>query len=108
LKYNVICGRRIHYIHSLHEKYGHVVRTGPEEVDFSDFQSFKEIHRIGGRFLKSPWYQKFRDAPVLATFSMLDPKQHAARRKLLARPFSNTSLRENWEQVVCQKFVCCC
>ena len=34
---------------------------------------------------------------------MRDPKQHAARRRLLARPFSTSSLRANWETLVKEK-----
>ncbi|GKT95422.1 cytochrome P450 [Colletotrichum tofieldiae] len=34
---------------------------------------------------------------------MVDPKQHAARRKLFARAFTSASLRQNWEPVVRQK-----
>lgn len=35
---------------------------------------------------------------------MREPKMHAARRKMFARPFANTALRENWEDTVRQKF----
>ncbi|KAI9740614.1 MAG: hypothetical protein M1834_005195 [Cirrosporium novae-zelandiae] len=103
LKRNVLAGRRLHYIHKLHEKYGPVVRIAPNEIDVSDLEGFREIHRIGSGFLKAPWYQKFRSGPVQDVFSMINPKQHAIRRKLLARPFSNTALRENWEPLVLQK-----
>ena len=34
---------------------------------------------------------------------MSDPKQHAARRKLFARPFSKSELRKNWEGMVRSK-----
>jgi cytochrome P450 len=34
---------------------------------------------------------------------MRDPKQHATRRKLLARPFSKSELRRIWEPVVKEK-----
>ena len=46
--------RRIHYIHSLHQSYGSVVRIAPAEVATSDFESFREIHRIKSGYLKSP------------------------------------------------------
>lgn len=34
---------------------------------------------------------------------MTDPKDHAARRKLLARGFTVSSLREFWEPIVAEK-----
>jgi hypothetical protein len=92
----------LHYIHAQHLKYGPIVRTAPNEVDVSDVEAFKEIHRIGGGFLKSPWYNSFRTG--MDVFSMREPKMHAARRKMFARPFANTALRENWEDTVRQKF----
>ncbi|KAK6428337.1 hypothetical protein LTR95_015520 [Oleoguttula sp. CCFEE 5521] len=33
-------------------------------------------------------------------FTMTDPKQHAARRRLFARTFSKTHLRQHWEPVI--------
>ena len=100
LKYHVLMGRRAFYIHDLHRRYGSVVRTAPNELDVSDLESFREIHKITGGFLKSPWYQKMRETPVPDTFTFIDPKAHAARRRLLARPFSNSSLRAAWEEFV--------
>ncbi|GKZ31485.1 hypothetical protein AbraIFM66950_012152 [Aspergillus brasiliensis] len=100
LKWHVLRGRRIHYIHVLHQKYGSVVRTAPHEADFSDLDSFRTIHKIGSGFTKSPWYQSFRDQPAKDLFTFLDPKAHAQRRRLMARPFSNSELRKNWERTV--------
>ncbi|KAH9215293.1 putative cytochrome P450 [Leptodontidium sp. 2 PMI_412] len=103
LKKYTVTGRRLHYIHALHKEYGSVVRIGPNEVDISDLEAFQEIHKIGNGYLKDPWYQRFRTGKTQDVFSVIDPKQHAAKRKLLARPFSNTSLRQNWESLVIDK-----
>jgi cytochrome P450 len=96
----------LHYIHSLHKVYGPVVRISPDAVCVADLKAFQEIHRIGSGFLKSPWYRKFRNpdpSGSVDVFSSLDPRMHGAKRKLLARPFSNTSLRQNWEDMVIGK-----
>lgn len=64
---------------------------------------FKEIHRVGGGFTKTEWYPKFigiRKAEEHSIFSLGDPKQHGARRKLLARPFSKSELRRVWGEEV--------
>ncbi|KAK6610256.1 cytochrome P450 [Botrytis cinerea] len=102
LKYYVITGHRLHYIHYLHQTYGHIVLIAPTEVSCSSIPSFKTIHRISKPFLKSPWYQNFVSEPEGA-FSMIDPKEHGIRRKLFAHAFSKSSLRTNWENEVREK-----
>ncbi|KAH7122185.1 cytochrome P450 [Dactylonectria estremocensis] len=99
LKYYSLTGRRLHYIHALHEQYGPIVRISPHEIAVADPESFAAIHRIGSGFTKSAWY----DSAPEGIFSMRDPKTHAQRRKLFARAFSATELRANWEDVVRDK-----
>jgi cytochrome P450 len=82
------------------------VQISPSEVAISDRKAFQEIHKIGGGFLKDPWYRKFRnadDSGSIDVFSSIDPAIHGAKRKVLARPFSKTSLRQNWEDMVIDK-----
>jgi cytochrome P450 len=78
----------------------------PDEVSISDVASAKEIHRIGGNFVKAPWYSKFSqedfDEVDKGIFSMREPKIHAARRKLFANAFSKNAIVE-WEDVIQQK-----
>jgi len=97
LKLAVISGRRLHYIHALHKQYGEVIRVAPNEVSVAEVAGFKKIHAISGGFRKAQWYVDLTDTPVRGVFNMIDPKAHAARRRLLARPFTKSHLRENWE-----------
>jgi cytochrome P450 len=76
------------------------VRVSPTEVAVADLNAFKEIHRVGSHYLKSAWYGKLANFPVLGVFTMTDPREHAPRRKLLMRPFSRTQLIEHWDQTV--------
>jgi hypothetical protein len=103
LKKCVLSGRRLHYIHEMHQKYGPVVRIAPNEIDVADPQMFKQIHKIGGGFTKDPWYQSFRTGDSQDVFSMIDVKDHAQRRKLLAPLWTNTALHANWEKPVYEK-----
>ncbi|KAF6838503.1 cytochrome p450 [Colletotrichum musicola] len=103
LKFYNLTGRRMHYVHSLHHYYGPIVRISPTEVAVADPESFTAIHKIGSGFLKGPWYQTTVTDAGPGIFAMVDPKQHAARRKLFARAFTSTSLRQNWEAVVRRK-----
>jgi hypothetical protein len=41
-------GYRRLYIHHLHQKYGPVVRLGPNEVSFTSLEAIKEIYTSGG------------------------------------------------------------
>ncbi|KAI1338388.1 cytochrome P450 [Xylariaceae sp. FL0016] len=100
LKRHVITGHRMHYVHSLHQQYGPIVRVAPTEVHISDPVAFNEIHRIGSGFLKDPWYQSFRQGDTSDLFSQLDPHKHGQRRKLFAPLFSNTALVNNWYPVI--------
>ena len=103
LKKFVLSGRRLHYIHELHQKYGPVVRIAPNEIDISDPVLFKQVHRVGGGFTKDPWYQSFRTGDTRDVFSMIDVKEHAQRRKLFAPLWTNTALHANWERAVLEK-----
>ncbi|KAI4725662.1 cytochrome P450 monooxygenase [Aureobasidium sp. EXF-10728] len=106
LKLAVLGGARADYIHALHQKYGPIVRIAPNEVAINDPASFKDIHKIGSGFLKTNWYEYLNTNGVgkcPGIFNMTNPKEHAARRKLLAKGFSQRHLREQWERVVHEK-----
>ncbi|KAJ5382079.1 uncharacterized protein N7496_004507 [Penicillium cataractarum] len=103
LKLSIITGRRIYFIHALHQAHGPIVRISPTEISISSPLECKEIHRAGSLFLKSEWYSKFTMGIRPGVFDMRDPKVHAARRKLFARAFSKSELRREWEGVVREK-----
>lgn len=106
LKIAVLSGARADYIHALHQQYGPIVRVAPNEIAVNDPASFKEIHRIGSGFLKTNWYEYLNTNGVgkcPGVFNMTNSKDHAARRKLLARGFSQRYLREQWEDIVREK-----
>ncbi|ORY14583.1 cytochrome P450 monooxygenase-like protein [Clohesyomyces aquaticus] len=103
LKYAVITGQRIFYIDNLHKQYGPIVRLSPSEVGIADLASFKEIHKIGSKFLKSTWYQRLANFPKAGLFTMIDPRQHGPRRKLMAGSFARSYLVKNWESIVREK-----
>ncbi|KAH7124048.1 cytochrome P450 [Dendryphion nanum] len=107
LKRAVVTGQRIFYIDELHKQYGPIVRLSPFEVGVADLNGFKEIHKIGTKYLKSTWYQRLANFPKTGVFTMIDPREHGPRRKLLSRSFSRTYLVENWESVVRDKALLC-
>ncbi|KAK4503268.1 hypothetical protein PRZ48_006696 [Zasmidium cellare] len=100
LKLAVLTGRRIHYIHTLHQLYGPYVRISPTEIAVNDPQGSKLIHGVGSSFEKSAWYDDLTVMERPTLFTMKDKKSHAARRKLFARGFSKSNLKGHWEGVV--------
>lgn len=83
-------GERARYEHALHERYGPVVRISPYEVSLASSSASKLIYQIGSPFLKTPWYN-IATGDHAGLFTLLDPKAHAQRRRLLAHSYS-----ENW------------
>lgn len=96
--------RQAQHLHELHEEYGPFVRTGPNEVDVADIASFQEIHRLGSKYVKSDFYHFLSPIeggkPPYGVFQMTDDREHSKRKRLLAKGFSVSSLRTNWEETV--------
>ncbi|KAJ5543407.1 cytochrome P450 [Penicillium sp. DV-2018c] len=82
---------------ALHEKYGSIVRTGPNTVDISDPKAIPIIYRISSNFLKSPFYDTFhpsyKDKKMPNMFSVRDPAHHQALRRPVAQKFSMSSIK---------------
>lgn len=91
-------GRQPYKILALHEKYGPVVRTSPNELSFSSAASWRDIYgfRHGHKpFIKSPFYDggSFADQ-AHSIVSERDPVTHGRMRKDLSHAFSDKSLKE--------------
>lgn len=100
LKLANIRGQRVHFIHSLHQKYGPVVRIAPDEVAIADADAAKTIHRPASGYEKAAWYKQFVQGNADGMFDMTDAKRHAARRRLFARAFGKSEIRGRWEGMV--------
>ncbi|KAL2829477.1 benzoate 4-monooxygenase cytochrome P450 [Aspergillus cavernicola] len=96
-------GRQPYQLLSLHEQYGPVVRTAPNELSFNSAQGWKDIYgfRPGHQpFIKSPFYDggSFADR-VHSIVSERDPAAHGTMRRFLSHAFSEGSLIEQ-EQLI--------
>ncbi|KIW06087.1 uncharacterized protein PV09_03258 [Verruconis gallopava] len=103
LKKAIVSGRRIFFIDDLHRKYGDVVRIAPDEVSVADVDGFKKIHSVSSKFVKDGWYEELTIFPRQSVFTMQNKELHSARRKLFAKGFSKTYLRENYEGIIAEK-----
>lgn len=100
--YKTWAEQRNRYVHSLHERYGPIVRLGPEEISISDPEYVKEIY--GGNFDKSGFYGQFGNYGRLNTFSSLEKAAHIRRRKVTAQMYSKTYVTsEPIEQLASQR-----
>lgn len=89
--------RQVHYIHSLHEKYGPIVLVSPKFVSFTSPETMKAIHKIGSEFKKGPFYENLQLDGTLVCLTNI--KEHLARRKHFSKAFSQSHLLE-WEDVI--------
>ena len=59
------------------EKYGALVRVGPNDLATADPAVIRRINSTKSRYWKSPWYQGIRFNPYCPTmFTRLDPRDH--------------------------------
>ncbi|CAK1358738.1 putative sterigmatocystin biosynthesis P450 monooxygenase STCB [Cercospora beticola] len=104
---SAVCLQQAQTVEELHRKYGSIVRIAPNEVAVSSLASFKVVNKIGGGFVKSPWYEYIgpteKNYPPAGLFQQNDPHKHAMTRKLFARGFTAAYLRAEWEDMVRNK-----
>ena len=73
LRYHELRCHRTRYVHSLHEKYGPVVRLAPDEVSFSSAAAVKEIYNTAGSgYDKTAFYDLFTVYGRRTMFTTLD------------------------------------
>lgn len=93
LKYHEFSKQRRLWIHSLHHKYGSVVRIAPNEVSFANLEAMKEIYQSGGSgYDKTEFYDLFRQYGLRTMFSTLNKHDHAERKKLFADRYAMTNV----------------
>ncbi|KAJ4251352.1 hypothetical protein NW762_011333 [Fusarium torreyae] len=93
LKYKWLSGERPYYVHALHQKYGPVVRLGPNEIDISDLQAVQNIYSIKSNYIKTQWYNQLTDLPVRNVFDTTNVEYHRRHRRLLGGNMSETALK---------------
>lgn len=86
-------GERRSYIHSLHQKYGPVVRLGPNEVSFTSLEAVKEIYTSGGSgYDKTEFYKLFMQFGTRTMFSTLGKRGHGAKKRSVAGAYANSNI----------------
>lgn len=80
-------------IHDLHQRYGPILRTGPNSVDVADGDALSDIYSAKGGFRKADFYGNFDIDGHKSIFSELVPELRAVRAKAVIGMFSTASLR---------------
>ncbi|KAI0477851.1 cytochrome P450 [Xylariaceae sp. FL0804] len=76
----------------LHEKYGPVVRYGPNRYSISHPDALRDIYGIGTHFPKSSWYSSYANPGTWTYFSDRDMERSKAHRRLVQGIYSMTAL----------------
>ncbi|KAK1220918.1 hypothetical protein PQX77_016297 [Marasmius sp. AFHP31] len=86
-------GKQQHIIHKLHERYGDVVRIGPNEVSIRHADAVIPVLGLP----KGPFWDNRSDPPSL--IATRDMATHTAKRRRWNRAFSSNSLKEYEETI---------
>ncbi|KAH9849213.1 high nitrogen upregulated cytochrome P450 monooxygenase 2 [Lenzites betulinus] len=87
-------GRRNVYTQQLHQRYGDIVRIGPNEVSISNAAAIHPLMGTAGLHKGPQWGSRAATQAVPPLIAIGDPKEHQRRRKPWNRAFSVASLRE--------------
>ncbi|KAG7091750.1 hypothetical protein E1B28_008151 [Marasmius oreades] len=94
-------GEQHRALKALHDEYGTIVRTGPNEVSIIDVFSMKAVLGPDG-LPKGQGYQVRRDVRTEGSLLELIGDPHAARRRIWNRGMSTESLRE-YEVIIARR-----
>ncbi|KAI4861351.1 cytochrome P450 [Hypoxylon rubiginosum] len=77
----------------LHERYGKIVRFGPNSVSFNSNTALKDIYGFKSNVRKAEFYDAFVH-PAPNTHNTRDKALHARKRRVLSQAFSDSAIKE--------------
>lgn len=95
LAYDAWNARSIHTIQALHQKYGPVVRVGPNQVSFNSLSALRTIYGAGSNFERTSFYKMFDAYGTPNLFTFASGVDHRNRKKLVSHMYSNQRLMED-------------
>lgn len=92
----LLSGQLSYHVLELHEKYGDVVRIGPNELSYNNANAWKDIYGFKQGQTQLPKDPNFYTAPPGGAHSIItaDTAGHTRMRRLVAHAFSEKALRE--------------
>ncbi|KAH8895795.1 cytochrome P450 [Thozetella sp. PMI_491] len=76
-------GKMSFILRDLGDKYGPLVRVGPNEILFGDAETYRKLSSVRSTFTKSPWYEPSRIVPDQDSLFSMRPD--APRKELKAK-----------------------
>lgn len=92
LAYEDYKGDRSRTLLKLHNKYGPVVRVGPDEVSFNSTSALRVIYGAGSGFERTDFYKMFDVAGCPNLFSFASGKAHGDRKRILAHAYAKSGI----------------
>lgn len=92
--YHALKGDRHLEFWRCHEKYGNIVRFGPNSLSFNTNTALKAIYSSKGNVRKGDFYSAFpvkKDA--VSTHSAIDKSVHGRKRRVLSHAFSDAAIK---------------
>ena len=77
----------------MHQRYGKIVRFGPNSLSFNSNQALKEIYGFRSNVRKAEFYNAFVH-PAANTHNTRDKEVHARKRRVLSHAFSDSAMKE--------------
>ncbi|KAI9684838.1 MAG: hypothetical protein M1820_010871 [Bogoriella megaspora] len=92
--YHAWTGTRHLSIFELHQKYGPIVRYGPNSLSFNSASALQTIYGFRSNVQKANFYSAFPAAKgAWSTHSAIDKGLHARKRRVLSQGFSDQAMR---------------
>ncbi|KAF2207353.1 hypothetical protein CERZMDRAFT_102447 [Cercospora zeae-maydis SCOH1-5] len=92
--YHALRGDRHLDFYRIHEKYGPIVRFGPNSLSFNSNTALKDIYGFKSNVRKAPFYEAFwATKDSFSTHSAISKSIHARKRRVLSHAFSDSAMK---------------
>jgi cytochrome P450 len=88
--WHAIHGTRHSDFYELHQRYGEIVRWGPNSVSINNVSALNFIYNAKANVKKASWYNAFNSISI---FSAVDKGVHARKRRVMTHAFSEQAVR---------------
>ncbi|PPJ52050.1 hypothetical protein CBER1_09819 [Cercospora berteroae] len=92
--YHALRGDRHLEFYRIHEKYGPIVRFGPNSLSFNSNTALKDIYGFKSNVRKARFYEAFwATKDSFSTHSAISKSIHARKRRVLSHAFSDSAIK---------------
>ncbi|EGN99142.1 hypothetical protein SERLA73DRAFT_137309, partial [Serpula lacrymans var. lacrymans S7.3] len=102
LAYHGQTGKQYLYYKKLHEKYGSIVRIGPNELSITEASAVAPLMGPIGMNKGPAWEGRTSELKVKPLITIIDTHEHARRRRPWNRAFNTSSLK-GYEEIISKR-----